>query len=134
MKTLALLFAITLVGCAGGGGGQTNGAEPAVPVDSTPHDYTTGFFNANGLLNAVTIHRTCDEATTGFRDETVSLSEGTSGFGGGVGCTAAKNIRAIFTNTGAVSTLLVFTIDGVYHPELDRVLAPAEIYIFERGY
>lgn len=133
MKNLLLsLVMISMTACGAKGGGA-NGADAAVPVDSAPHTYTAGFFNADGTSQALTIRQECNVGFAGTRDETVSLSENQSGYGGAIGCADSRNYRATFTNLGA-ATLLVFTIDGVYRPELDRVLAPAEVYTFERGY
>lgn len=134
-----IIILVFLSACGKGGGAGEASSAPKAPVDSTPHDYAVGFtvlgdYAQDHLAN---FHQVCNFGLAGLRDESTVhavLAPATGGEHEYVGCGPAQNYTFEIKNTGSVNLDFNMSIDGVYHPELDRVVVPGETYTFQRGF
>ncbi len=136
MRILSSIIILVLLSACGkgGGGAAANSPAPTVPVDHTPHDYVAYIFSPDSSASSATIHQVCNFGeSTGFRDETVSVSVGGATPTAGAGCAGVVNYTAEVTAlTGTV--YFEVSIDGVWHPELERVISTGGTYTFQRGF
>lgn len=129
---LILIFVLTACGSTEGGGAGAGGGA-TIPVDRTPHEYTFILFSPSPNTGSATMHVVCNHGAPDVRDYIHVANITPANFQSGGGCTGARN--ALVT-VSAVSIQLIFvvTIDGVYHPELDKYVLPGDSYTFSRGF